>query len=529
MRTLIIIPARGGSKGIPRKNLRDLAGKPLIFYSINVALTIEDAAVVVDTDDDEIEYMVKSFYDNVKVYQRKKLQGTDLATIDDVIFNHLKFVDYSFDRLVVLQPTSPLLSAATLKKALNQFSTYEYSSALAVKEFKHLLWKKDERGIPELIQNSRVNRQLMEPLYLETGAITITKKELIMTGVRIGDQPGLIKIPESESIDLDSSDDWSLAERALSLDKLYIYVAGNKEIGLGHVYNVLELAVYFATYSIVFFVDDKDVIAREILESYNYEVNTCSKKDLPNTLSAENGVRRLIIDALDTEDEILKDLIHHNVRVVSFEDRNVNKYEKRILINALYSGVSEHNYYYGYEYFVMRRQFVNRKTTFSENVSEVLISFGGADPQNYTSFCYTELRKHYKGNITLIIGNANQKKYSVDDKTRLLANVSNMAYYMRRADFAFTSAGRTSIECASMRLPAIVLNQNEREVEHEFAQKRTGFLRFENVEVNDEILNLKINEMMNPTIRKILWNNMADMDFKRYTRNTIEVIKNHIL
>lgn len=528
MRTLVIIPARGGSKGIPRKNLRDLAGQPLIFYSINIALTIENVLVVVDTDDYEIEYMVKSFYSNVKVYRRKKAQGGDFATVDDVIFNHLRSVDYSFDLLVVLQPTSPLLSVATVKKAITDFVSNEYSSALAVKEFKHLLWRRDKHGIPQLIQNSRVNRQLMEPLYLETGAITITKKELIMSGERIGDHPGLIYIPESESIDLDRSDDWSLAERAINLDKLYIYVTGNKKIGLGHVYNVLELAVYLASYSITFLVDPKDTLARDILESYNYQVTTCSKNDLTNILGAEQGVRRLIIDALDTEDKILQALEDQNVKVVSFEDRNVNRYENRILINALYSGLSESSYYYGYKYFIMRREFVNRRTIFSNNVSEILISFGGADPQNYTSLCYMELRKVYKGNITIILGSANKRAYCVDDMTRLLTNVSNMAHYMRSADFAFTSAGRTSIECASMCLPAIVLNQNDREVEHKFAQKETGFMRLQEVEVDVKELNTMINEMINPIIRKELWQNMEDMNFEFYTRNTMEIVKNHI-
>lgn len=528
MNVLIIIPARGGSKGIPRKNLRDLAGKPLLFYSINIALQIENAKIVIDTDDEEIEFMVNNSYKEIPVFMRNKSEGTDTATIDDVIFEHLNVVHYNYDTLVVLQPTSPLLSAQTLREALVDFYKYDYESAIAVKEFQHLLWQNNKYGVPNLVQSERVNRQQMEKLYLETGSITITKKNLIEKGVRIGSEPALITIPASESLDLDTADDWLLAERAINKNMLYIYVEGNKKIGLGHIYNVLELAMYFASFSIRFITNKSDEIANNILKTYNYKVITCEKNELPNLLKKEKGIRRLVIDSLDSSDELLKSLAELNVRVVSFEDRNIKFLEKRIVINALYSGHSDSKKYYGFEYFIMRREFTNRKKHFSKKINEVLISFGGADPQNYTELCYRLLRENFAGNITMIIGTANNRKYIVDKKTKVLRNITNMSHYMYHSDIAFTSAGRTSIECAAIGLTAVVLNQNDRELEHEFAQEQTGFLRSSNVGISSDELKNLIQMIFDVNKRHELWQKMKSLDFHAFTLKTIELIKKHI-
>ena len=121
LKLLFIIPARFGSKGIPRKNLKILNGKPLIFYSINNASEIScEKEVVVSSDSDEILHCHKVWCKSLK--RPAELAG-DQTTLDPVVFHAYKSlsVDLNFDYVVILQPTSPLLSAKSLESALMLF------------------------------------------------------------------------------------------------------------------------------------------------------------------------------------------------------------------------------------------------------------------------------------------------------------------------------------------------------------------------------------------------------------------------
>ena len=526
--TLILIPARGGSKGIPRKNLRDLNGKPLLFYSIETASKLKNSKIILDTDDDEIEYVTKSEFSNIDIHRRKLELGNDNKTIDDVIFSFLKSNKYDFQELLVLQPTSPLLSYKTIDKALLDFRSNNYNSAIAVTEFKHLLWKLDEQNNPKLVQNERVNRQEMESLYIETGGFTITKKSILDRGIRIEVNPAIINIPSNESLDLDTPVDWLLAEKKLKLNDLYIYVEGNNQIGLGHIYNVLEVAQYLASYNLIFITPSGDELAKNVLKSFNYPVLIIEKNDLPKFFSNKNGRKRLILDSLDSSDELINNLVDENVRIISFEDRNTKKYKNRIVINALYDGMSDESNFFGDKYFVMRREFLSKRKMKFKGFNKALISFGGADPQNYTEKVYKILRESFSGHVTIIMGKANKRNIITDSNTTLMRDVTNMAHHMLSADVAFTSAGRTSLECASIGLPAVVLNQNMRELEHKFANFSTGFLRSRTIGINDEQLRSIIIEFSSEGFMAELFDRMKKIDFLGNTKKTIELIKKHI-
>lgn len=123
LKLLFIIPARFGSKGIPRKNLKILNGKPLIFYSINNASEIScEKEVVVSSDSDEILNIATKF--GAKALKRPAELAGDQTTLDPVVFHAYKSlsVDLNFDYVVILQPTSPLLSAKSLENALMHIS-----------------------------------------------------------------------------------------------------------------------------------------------------------------------------------------------------------------------------------------------------------------------------------------------------------------------------------------------------------------------------------------------------------------------
>ena len=118
---LVVIPARGGSKGIPRKNVRLLDGQPLISYSINVAKSSEYVDdVVVTTDDSEIALLCEKF--GASVIRRSEELSTDEVPLDPVVYDAMvqkeKLAFDEYDLVITLQPTSPLIKTSTLDRVI---------------------------------------------------------------------------------------------------------------------------------------------------------------------------------------------------------------------------------------------------------------------------------------------------------------------------------------------------------------------------------------------------------------------------
>ena len=146
MATIAIIPARGGSKGIPRKNMRLMRGKPLIEYSIENALFCRGIDAVVVTSDSEEILAFASQFERVLCLDRPSDLAEDEVTLDPVIYDALiraeAQFDIAFDTVVTLQATSPLLSVATLSAALQEFAEVDCDSMVSVVNSPHLSWSK---------------------------------------------------------------------------------------------------------------------------------------------------------------------------------------------------------------------------------------------------------------------------------------------------------------------------------------------------------------------------------------------------
>ena len=172
---LVVIPARGGSKGIPRKNLRLLNNKPLISYSIDVAKSskyVDD--VVVTTDDDEIALISDKF--GASVIRRSAELASDEVPLDPVIYDAMiqkeKQAFDEYDIVITIQPTSPFLKVETLDRVIEKFEDFNIDNVISVMDDRHLNWGYDEdnqRYFP--LYRKRVNRQFLPKLYRETGSI----------------------------------------------------------------------------------------------------------------------------------------------------------------------------------------------------------------------------------------------------------------------------------------------------------------------------------------------------------------------
>jgi len=196
---LPLIPARGGSKGIPGKNIIEVAGDPLIAWSIRVALACFHA-VFVSTDDAEIAAIAKRFHADV-IDRPAELAG-DLTSTEDVVLHALE--QYPADAVVLLQPTSPTRTAEDLKRAIQIFEDGEYDSLLSVHTLRgHCLWAcYEDTWTPLYLINNRPMRQHAPEYYAENGAIYISKAECYTKhGNRLAGRIGIYEMDWCPDID----------------------------------------------------------------------------------------------------------------------------------------------------------------------------------------------------------------------------------------------------------------------------------------------------------------------------------------
>lgn len=231
MNLLVIIPARGGSKGIPGKNIKPLNGKPLIYYTIDAARYItDDTHICVSTDDDHIIETVENY--GLKVpFKRPDYLATDTASTYDVLLHALNFYEEKgelFDTVILLQATSPFRNGEHLKEALALY-TKDVDMVVSVKETDsnpyYVCFEEDERGMLQISKGDGhyTRRQDCPPVYEYNGAIYIINTESLKekTLNRFTKRKKYV-MDKEHSLDLDTMLDWQIAEfiiNDLSLQK----------------------------------------------------------------------------------------------------------------------------------------------------------------------------------------------------------------------------------------------------------------------------------------------------------------------
>jgi CMP-N,N'-diacetyllegionaminic acid synthase len=215
---LAIIPARGGSKGIPRKNVYPLAGQPLIVHTIAQALAACHVdRVVVSTDDDEIAAI--SLNAGAHVVRRPAEISGDTASSESALLHSLAFLQateqYQPSLVVFLQCTSPLRQPDDIDGAIQTLRDRQADSVLSVSPSHRFLWvEKDGQARPLNYDcHSRPRRQDMEAQYVENGSIYVTRTGLLReTGNRLGGRIALHIMDEEAALDIDSVVDLTIAE-----------------------------------------------------------------------------------------------------------------------------------------------------------------------------------------------------------------------------------------------------------------------------------------------------------------------------
>ncbi|BCT77061.1 acylneuraminate cytidylyltransferase [Sinomonas cyclohexanicum] len=226
MNTLCVIPVRGGSKGIPRKNIRRVAGKPLVVWTIEQALAAKAGLdVLVSTDDSEIADVARAAGADVPFLRPAELAQDTTAT-EPVVRHAIDFRTSQGrrpDAVMLLQATSPLRFPGTLDRAVEQFEATGVDSLVGVVPQTPFLWTMplETGGQPaaQYTVGSRPRRQELAERdfrYRETGSLYVTR-----TGIyeqldnRLGGRIGLFVMDEREGVDVDTELDLAVAEQQL--------------------------------------------------------------------------------------------------------------------------------------------------------------------------------------------------------------------------------------------------------------------------------------------------------------------------
>ena len=227
---LAIIPARGGSKTILKKNIKKMCGKPLIYYPIRLAKSIKAInRIVVSTDSKEIAKVARKFGAYVPFLRPSGLSKDDTPMLP-VLQHCIRYLKdnegYKADLILLLYPTNPLLKKETVMKAINLLKKSRCKSVLSVAEDYGRFWRynESEKRYCPFYPKNYVNRQYYKPLLRENGAIYFSTHDTLMKNRksdgkdnRLIDRKSLrvMIMGPDEMVDIDTIDDWKKAEEKM--------------------------------------------------------------------------------------------------------------------------------------------------------------------------------------------------------------------------------------------------------------------------------------------------------------------------
>lgn len=249
MSIIAFIPARGGSKSIPDKNIKLFCGKPLIFWNLQQLERSNIDKIIVATDSQEIKDIVKSFsFSKVRVFDRQAKNAQDKSSTELVM---LEYIDKSMlldnDTFMLVQATAPFTQAKHFNEGLELFK--DYDSVLSCTITKKFAWSEDGESLNYEI-NNRPRRQNYKGNLIENGAFYIsTVQQIKDTKNRISGNIGIYVMPEYSSVEIDEPMDWLFAEFLMKKNviKSNTYDFSNIKIFLSDVDGVLTDAGMYYT------------------------------------------------------------------------------------------------------------------------------------------------------------------------------------------------------------------------------------------------------------------------------------------
>ena len=485
MTTWVMIPARGGSVGVPRKNVRRLKDKPLISWTIEAALGATAAnGIIVMTDDDEIESIAHKH--GVRVMREEKTTGKQ--TLDDVarkvITQLLEEGAHPADPFITVQPTCPFIKGQRIGEAVELLKNGA-GSVLTVVDDRHLTWTTDADGTPRPEYAARVNRQLLPPKFRETGGVIATTiGNFLSNDTRIVEPIKLVEVGTEEALDIDHFADWMVAEYLATKLSVMIRVDAAVNLGMGHVYRALALAQELAMHDLQIVISSHSELSRDFFAQHPFRVTEVESDEAFYALADSEQPDMIILDHLDTTAAYVERLKVAARAVVTFEDLGEGAERAHLLVSDLYRNrrVPAERQLNGVRNAILSPAFNEsvEPIAFRDSVEHLLVVFGGTDPSGLTLKTLEALRDiEYRGEVSVVRGLGAAELPPLSDfglDGQILHNVAHMPSLMAKVDLAISSAGRTITELLSLGVPVICIAQNDKELTHTHASVEFGVL-----------------------------------------------------
>lgn len=226
MKILAIIPARGGSKGVPGKNIKVLGDLPLIAYSIQQAIESNSfEKIIVSTDDEAIAIIAKQYGAEVPFIRPSELASDNSSSISVVqhAVDFLESKDIFFDAVCLLQPTSPFREKGFISKAITTFNENSSDALVSVLQVPHeynphWVFESDSHGFLTIATGEKEiikRRQELPKAYFRDGSVYLTKIDSIKKGTFYGDHLSFIENNPNLYVNIDTLKDWTEAEQKL--------------------------------------------------------------------------------------------------------------------------------------------------------------------------------------------------------------------------------------------------------------------------------------------------------------------------
>lgn len=496
---ICIVPARGTSPGLPKKNFKRINRKPLVAHTIESALESDCFEnVFVSTESEGIADISRDYGAKVPFMRPVELSGGS-AMLQSVVHHTIEQLDSEVDSVditndtpvVVLQPNIPFRLPRDIGRAIERFKTTSKEVLISVVQENRFYWQQSGDGLSPLFGERQMTRDDLDPLYRETGSITVTTPQVLADGIWTGTDPAYLVTDKLSSFEVRSLVDFWLADQIAQGPSIVFRVDGGDEIGLGKIYRALTLATALddSLNCKITFISDKAYNGGvQKLRDSKFETVAVANETEAIQAIDEFAADILFIDIQTPIEEHLRQFHQASTAVVNLEDLGESADYADYVLNPQRDSGSEQpvNHLTGTDYLVLREEFKQASNEIAQNPNQILLTFGGSDPLGLTVGVLTELGKRdLPFTYRLVLGpdfgsreelNQLPDEYLANVETR--SDVSNMAELMQWADVAVSSGGRTVYELAATGTPSIVIAQNEGEAERMELLRQQGAIEF---------------------------------------------------
>lgn len=215
---IAFIPARGGSKSIPLKNIKPINGKPLIYWTAKAANnTICVDKVIIATDSDEIKAVVANFgFDKLEIYNREPINAQDTSSTESVMLEYIEKANLNRDdNFILIQATSPLLESSHIDEMYNTLKNSDADSIFSSVREKQFHWIETEEGVKPINYDykNRPRRQEFKGILAENGACYINSvKNILKDKCRLSGKIISYELPPQTAYEIDEESDWLIVE-----------------------------------------------------------------------------------------------------------------------------------------------------------------------------------------------------------------------------------------------------------------------------------------------------------------------------